>query len=274
MKSFPKISIVIPCFNNDNTIIETIESVMKQVYSSIEMIIVNDGSTDNSEKVITSYIESKKITNITLINQANAGPSKSRNNGAHIATGTYLMFLDADDLLAPTYIDSCIAKLERDKNLNIVYTEGEYFGAKKGKWNLPNFSIPNFLEANCIPISAVIRNEVFKKVGGFDENLGYTEDWDLWIRIVQEVGGVYKIDQPLFFYRKRFDKSSITDNSKNLGQQSTIYIYNKNYSFFAANGYDIETLLQSKDSNGKYKKKYYNVWYRKLFYKLRNKSNK
>jgi glycosyltransferase involved in cell wall biosynthesis len=60
MKSFQKISIVIPCFNNDNTIIET-ESVMKQVYSSIEMIIVNDGSTDNSEKVITSYIESKKL---------------------------------------------------------------------------------------------------------------------------------------------------------------------------------------------------------------------
>ncbi len=270
MKSFPKISVVIPCFNNANTIIETIESVIKQVYSSIEMIIVNDGSTDSSEQVISNYIESKKITNITLINQVNAGPSKSRNNGANIATGTYLMFLDADDLLAPTYIDTCITHLERDKNLNIVYTEGEYFGAKKGKWNLPNFSIPNFLESNCIPISAVIRNEVFKKVGGFDEKLGYTEDWDLWIRIVQEAGGVYKIDQPLFFYRKRFDKSSITDNSKNLGQQSTIYIYNKNYSFFAANGYDIETLLQSKDSNGKYKKKYYNVWYRKLFYKLRN----
>jgi hypothetical protein len=65
-----------------------------------------------------------------LINQTNAGPSKSRNNGAHIATGTYLMFLDAGSL-APTYIDSCIANLERDKNLNIVYTEGEYFGTKK-----------------------------------------------------------------------------------------------------------------------------------------------
>jgi hypothetical protein len=65
-----------------------------------------------------------------LINQANAGPSKSRNNGAHIATGTYLI-LDADDLLAPTYIDSCIANLERDKNLNIVYTEGEYLAQKR-----------------------------------------------------------------------------------------------------------------------------------------------
>jgi glycosyltransferase involved in cell wall biosynthesis len=70
-------------------------------------------------KVITSYIESKNYQ--PLINQANAGPSKSRNNGAHIATGTYLMFLDADDLLAPTYIDSCIANLERDKNKYSLY---------------------------------------------------------------------------------------------------------------------------------------------------------
>ena len=266
-----KISVVIPCFNNENTIIETIESVLKQSYSSIEMIIVNDGSTDQSEQVICAYIESKKITNITVINQVNAGPSASRNCGATKATGEYLMFLDADDLLASTYIDTCISKLKEDKSLNIVYTAGEYFDAKKGKWKLPAFSIPVFLEANCIPISAVMRTEVFKKVGGFDPNLGYTEDWDLWIRIIQAVGGVYKVDEPLFFYRKRPDKSSITDNSKNLGQQSTIYIYNKNYAFFASNGYDIETLLQSKDSNGKYKKKYYNVWYRKLFYKLRNK---
>ena len=111
-----KISVVIPCFNNENTIIETIESVLKQSYSSIEMIIVNDGSTDQSEQVICAYIESKKITNITVINQVNAGPSASRNCGATKATGEYLMFLDADDLLAPTYIDTCISKLKEDKN--------------------------------------------------------------------------------------------------------------------------------------------------------------
>lgn len=271
MNVIPKISVIIPCFNNETTLLETIKSVNQQEYANIEMIIVNDGSTDSSEQVVKDYIKKNNDTSLILINQVNLGPSKSRNNGADKASGKYLLFLDADDILAPTYINKCIEHLEQDKTLNIVYTIGEYFGAKKGIWNLPNFSIPVFLEANCIPVSAVLRNEVFKKVGGFDGNLNYTEDWELWIRIIKEFGGVYKINQPLFFYRKRFDKSSITDNSKNLVDKSTLYIYNKHYTFFAENGYNIDTLLKSKDSNGKYKKKYYNVWYRKLFYKIENK---
>ncbi|MFV8345313.1 glycosyltransferase family 2 protein [Flavobacterium sp. ZB4P13] len=273
MNPIPKISVIIPCFNNETTILETIESVNQQEYSSIEMVIVNDGSTDRSTQVISDYIKNNNAANITLINQVNSGPSKSRNNGADKAIGKYLLFLDADDIIAPSFINKCIEHLEKDQTLNIVYTEAEYFGAKNRAWILPEFKISNFLESNCIPISAVIRNEVFKEVGKFDENLNYTEDWELWIRIVKEFGGVHKIPESLFFYRKRFDKSSITDDKKNwnIRDQSTLYIYNKHYAYFSENNYDIETLLKSKDSNGKYKKKYYNVWYRKLFYKITKK---
>jgi len=276
MNTTPKISIIIPCFNNETTILETIESINQQEYSSIEMIIVNDGSTDRSSQVISDYINNNNSANIILIDQVNSGPSKSRNNGADKATGKYLLFLDADDILAPTYISKCVRHLEKDQTLNIVYTKADYFGAKKRAWNLPDFNLQNFLESNCIPISAVIRNEVFQKVGKFDENLNYTEDWELWIRIVKEFGGVYKIPETLFFYRKRFDKSSITDNkkNKNVRDQATLYIYKKHYDFFSKNNYDIETLLKSKDSNQKYKKKYYNVWYRKFFYKIIKKNKK
>lgn len=275
MNNTPKISVVIPCFNNETTVLETIESVVQQDYISIEIIVINDGSTDLSRQVIDDYAKSNKITNIILFDQENLGLPRARNCGADKATGEYLLFLDADDIIAPTYISKCIASLSQDKTLNIVYAEAEYFGARSGSWILPDFNLPNFIESNCIPASAVIRNEVFQKVGKFDENLKCYEDWELWIRIVKEFGGVHKIKEPLFFYRKRFDQSSILDNEKdnNIGSKSTLYIYNKHYAFFSENNYGIQALLQSKKSNEKekYKEKYYNVWYRKLFYKLSRK---
>ncbi len=271
MNNSPKISVIVPCYNNDQTIIETIESITKQEYSPVEIIIVNDGSTDKSEDIVSSYIKINNAVNIALINQDNSGPSKSRNNGAEKATGKYLLFLDADDLIAPSYIKKSIECLENNPMLNIVYSEAEYFGAKKGKWNLPEFKLPNFLVENCIPISAIIRNEVFTKVGKFDENLNFVEDWELWIKIIMEFGGVYQIPETLFYYRKRFDKSSITDNEniESIKDWSRLYIYNKHYKYYLEHGYDIVTLTSTKERSELYKRKYYNVWYRKLFYKLK-----
>jgi glycosyltransferase involved in cell wall biosynthesis len=273
MNNNPKVSVVIPCFNNETTIIETLNCILNQEYKDIEVIIVNDGSKDNSKEVITDFIINK--SNLNLINQNNSGPSNSRNTGSETASGKYLLFLDADDLIAPSFIKKSVELLEKDEKLNIVYSKAEFFDAKKGIWNLSDFKMPNFLIDNCIPITALIRTEVFRKVGKFDEKLGFTEDWELWIRIVLQFGGVYQIPEVLFYYRQRYDKSSITDN-KNLDavkERTRLYIYNKHYKYYATNGYDITSILTSKTQNERYKIKYYNVWYRKLFYLIKNKKN-
>jgi glycosyltransferase involved in cell wall biosynthesis len=268
MTNFALVSVIIPCYNNEKTIIETLNSVFNQDYPSLEVIVVNDGSKDNSLKILNEFKESYKKENLHIIEQTNQGPSLTRNNGSNSASGKYLLFLDADDLIATSYITKCVKLLDKNPNLNIIYSDSTYFGAKKGKWKLPDFKLPDFLGQNCIPISSVIRREVFENVGKFDTNINYTEDWELWIRIVKSYGGVYKIPQALFFYRKRHDKSSLTDAKKNkdIKEKATLYIYNKHYTFYSENGYDIETLLKSKSSNEKYKRKYYSVWYRKLFY--------
>jgi glycosyltransferase involved in cell wall biosynthesis len=271
MNISPKVSVVIPCFNNAQTIIETLNSVINQKYDNIEIIIVNDGSSDDSEAVILDFINNK--SNIALINKKNSGPSNSRNKGSERATGKYLLFLDADDKIAPSFIYKCVKCLEDDEKLNLVCSKAEFFGAKKGPWELPEFKFPNFLIDNCIPITTMIRTDVFNKLGKFDENLNFEEDWELWIRIITELGGVYRIPENLFFYRKRFDKSSLSDN-KNLDaikEKTRLYIYNKHYEQYSKNGYDIISLTTSKEQNVYYKKKYYNVWYRKLFYSIKKK---
>lgn len=264
------VSVIIPCYNNQNTIVETIQSVIKQTHKSIELIIVNDGSIDGSLQKISEFITNQ--ANIKLINQANQGPSASRNNGAEFANGKYLVFLDADDLLHETYVEKCVAYFEKNPKTNIVYSNAEFFEAKTGKWKLPNFKIDKFLVINSIPIFATIRTEHFKDVKGFDTNLHFMEDMELWIRIIKKFGdGVYKIPETLFYYRKSNNKTSLTDNHtvNRISDKSLLYIYNKHYEFYREYNLDIFNILR----NNKYKEKYYSIWYKKMFYIFKTKKH-
>ena len=268
------VSIIVPCYNNQDTIIETLESILQQTHQNIELIVVNDGSKDYSKNVIEDFISKNTNEKIIFINQENQGPSKARNNGAKIATGMYLVFIDADDLINPNYIAKCLVVYEKNNTLNIVYSEVELFDAEKGKWELDEFKLPHFLFYNCIPIFAMIKTSVFNELGGFDENLSFTEDWELWIRIVKDYGGVYKIPEILFYYRKRLNKSSLSDNMdiNSNAEKSRAYIYYKHYEFYSNYKMDLISLYYCYDNLKhfqKYKGKYYSIWYKKLFYGLK-----
>lgn len=270
-KNNPLISIIIPNYNNSKTIIETLDSVTNQVYQNFEIIIIDDGSTDESVKIISEYINLNSNYTIKLFTQDNQGPSIARNLGSSHALGKYLLFLDSDDKIATTYISKCIALLEEKSNLNIVYSEAAFFEGKSGKWELPEFNINSFLIMNCIPIFAVIRKNVFEDVGKFDTNLTFTEDWELWMRIIKKYNGVYRIPEILYHYRKKNDQSSLTDN-QNINansEKSRLYIYNKHYDLYKKHNLGIETIITSHNDNLYYKKKYYNQWFKKIFYNLK-----
>jgi glycosyltransferase involved in cell wall biosynthesis len=261
------VSVVIPCYNNADTIAETLQSVRNQTYNNIEIIVVNDGSTDASDIMINTFKNDTLSLDFQYYKQTNSGPSITRNNGAAAAKGEYIMFLDADDLLHETYIEKAINVLINQPTINIVYSNTEFFGAETGLWNLKNFEISDFLKYNSIPIFALIRNEVFQKVGGFDTNLSFTEDWELWIRIVKQYGGVFKINETLFYYRKRENKSSLSDNMNvnDNSDLSRLYIYNKHYDFYKENGLDLTSLVNTTYQLQHLKVKYSNIWYRKIF---------
>lgn len=269
-----KVSIIIPCFNNDDTIVETLQSVCNQDYSAIEIIIVNDGSTDSSEKTITDFIAAANNITIQLIHQKNSGPSVARNTGASKATGKYLLFLDADDKIASNFVSECIAVFDSKSDANLVYSEAELFEAATGKWELSNFKMPDFLIQNCIYITAMIKRSSFNEVGGFDESISFSEDWELWIKLIKKFGeGVYKIPKTLFYYRKRFNQNSLTDSKdqNNYAEKCKAYIYHKHYDFYIQHKLDLVSLYNYKDNFYKLHHKYYNIWYKKLFYSLKRK---
>jgi len=260
----PLISIIIPCYNNKNVILEAIDSALKQSYPSIEVIVVDDGSTDHSYEFIVDNV--KECQNVQVARQDNQGPAAARNTGFNLSSGDFLVFLDADDILHKDYVESCYRVYEDDPKLNIVYCDAELFENKTGPWKLKPFSESTILLFNSIPVFAMLRSCVFQQIGQYDTELRCAEDWELWIRLLQRYEGVYKIPKVLYYYRKRNEKNSITDFDKiyNFRHASLLYIYNKHQQLYRNSDFDMTVLL----SAVVYKEKYYNEWYRKLFYRL------
>ena len=262
------VSVIVPCYNNEITIQETIASILEQSYDNIEIIIVNDGSTDNSENVIKKIISEHK--NITYIFQENNGPSYTRNQGALVAKGFYMVFIDADDTIDSKFIEKYVAAFDENDDLQLVYSRAEFFGDKKGEWKLPDYNLKNFISENCIPIFAMMKREEFLKAGLFDTNLKYLEDWELWINMTKNNNSVYRIPEILYKYRKVKKSNSLTNLNKvnDVQDASRLYIYNKHYDFFKENDFSISNLMKQNNDATKYKNKYNNIWYRKLFNKL------
>lgn len=260
------VSIVIPAYNAEKTVIETLESVVNQTYKNIEVIVVDDGSSDNTFNVIKEF--AKAYGNMKVLSKNNEGLPATRNYGFQYVTGEYLVFLDADDLLDASYVSSCVEQYHNNSQLDIVYTQTQLFERETGLMESWDYSKESILWTNCFTATAMMKSENLKAIGLYDTNLKFAEDWEMWIRMTAHFDNVYKINKPLFYYRKRHTKDSMTDENRkqNISDESWLYIYNKHYSLYKKNNYGIERLFDRVHSEDRIRKKYYNVWYRKLFY--------
>lgn len=209
----PAISVIIPCYNQGKFVLEAINSVLEQTFTDFEIIVVNDGSTDEyTNELLHSYTHEK----VQIIHTENRGLSGARNTGIAQATGTYILPLDADDKIANTYLAQAHQVFTSSVGVRIVYCKAAFFGAQSGDWKLPAFSFPDILVRNCIFCSAFFRREDWETVGGYNRNMkfGY-EDWDFWIALLQLGGTVTQLDDVLFFYRKHSAPSMLSTLGSN-----------------------------------------------------------
>ena len=206
VKSTPLVTVVIPCFNQGDFIEECINSVLNQSYQSIEIICVDDASTDNSRERIRKYTE---LPNFKFIaNSHNLGVCASRNNAIHEANGLYILPLDGDDTIEPTYIDEAVSVISSNEDIGIVYCKARFFGGINRNWDLPDFNLDDFLFDNCIFCSALFRKSDFLKVGGYKPYMVYgLEDYELWMSFIELGLKPYRIDRILFNYRRKHQMS-------------------------------------------------------------------
>lgn len=193
----PLVSVIVPMYNAAAYIVEALESVLESTYRPIEVVVVDDGSTDDSLEEAKAYAKGHK--EIRVMTQANAGVSAARNHAIREAKGEYILPLDADDKIGRTYIEHAVEAMK--DTVRIVGCRAEFFGAKTGEWRLPAFSHELLARKNMIHVSSLFRKEDWQRVGGFCEKDIYREDWDFWLSLM-ELGGEYvRLDEIGLYYR-------------------------------------------------------------------------
>lgn len=201
-----RVSIIIPAYNCEDTIQETIDSALAQTYDDFEVIVVNDGSTDDTWKVVDQY--SDAVTAIKKIN--NGGVAAARNAGFDISTGDFILPLDADDIISPDYLEKTFP-LTRDFGVGIVSTDMVRFGDINDRIR-PGVPTSKF---NNLPTTSLISARALRVHDGpWNPDVVY-EDWDLWLNIIEDGWRVVFLNDPLFFYRVRKNtRNALQDKDK------------------------------------------------------------
>lgn len=208
----PEVSVIICAYNAAPFIAETLASVTAQTYQDYEIIVVNDGSTDDTEQVLAPYFD-----RILYVQQENAGPGAARNTAIRCALGRYIALLDSDDQWLPTYLETMLARMKAEPSIDVLYPNAELFGAPQWDGKLFQDVCPStapvtlekFLSRECnVFISAIFKRDILDIVGMFDESLRGSEDFDLWLRMLQQGYRFDFLREPLARYRKRADSLS------------------------------------------------------------------
>ncbi|TCL59375.1 glycosyltransferase involved in cell wall biosynthesis [Kineothrix alysoides] len=227
-----KVSIIMPCYNDGKYIVQAIDSVKKQTYPDVELIIIDDGSDE--KKTLKILEEIAKDKNILVLRTERLRPAGARNFGIQAATGKYILPLDADDLIDRTYVQKAVHILQTYKDIGVVYCFADLFGKKTGKWDLPAYSFKNMLIDNIVFVTAMFRREDWESVGGFDTSMDEgMEDYAFWISILEQEKEIYQIPETLFHYRIK-EESRTTKFLSDIDKTKVIYerIYHNHKAFY------------------------------------------
>lgn len=207
----PFISVVLPVYNASIFIAEAINSILEQTFKDFELIIVNDGSTDNSQSIIDSFDDSR----IRVFQKTNTGLIDSLNLAISHSRGIWIARMDADDISAPNRFEEQI-KYIRDEvavigsQAFLIDANGKVYGETKFVTN-HNEILSNLLHlfSNVIHPSVLINKKILNEVGGYDPKMHVAEDYDLWLRF-SKIGKIVNVDQKLLFLRKHANNISST----------------------------------------------------------------
>lgn len=231
MERLPKVAVIIPVYNREQYIKETIGSVLAQTYPNIEIVAVDDGSTDNSRQVLESFGD--KITVLEHPGRVNKGQSAAINLGIRATESEYVAILDSDDLFASRKIELQVDFLEEHLDIGLVYGNGysiDQYGNRLYRFYSDDhveWSDPERVLLDCyflLPNNSLIRRSVLEEVGDFDESLRSAQDHDMAIRVAEKTRLGF-INEVIFFYRRHPD--SISHKNAKLRWTNGFYILEK-----------------------------------------------
>ena len=276
------VSIIITSYNKEKYIKEAIDSALNQTIKPFEILVIDDGSTDNSSLILKEY-ESDPLIN--LVFKQNEGIVATRNMAIQMAKGDYILQLDADDLLNEKYLEWTVSVLDENPEVGIAYCQTEFFGLKHGLWDLGDFTMEKQLAENQIVVTALFRKSLFSEkvryrkefseglwdLGDFtmekqlaenqivvtalfrkslfSEKVRYRkefseglEDWDFWLSVLETGVSVRKI-QKIGFYYRILDFSRNNSYDEELQKKLRRNIFLGHKQLYLDNGFDSTNLL-------------------------------
>lgn len=194
------VSVIMPVYNVEKYLAETLRSVLKTTYPALEVLLMNDGSTDGSLAVANEF--ARQDSRIRVFSQPNAGASAARNYLVSVARGEYILPIDSDDLVEPTFVGRAAEVLMKHPEVKVVAPRMDQFGMKTGEIHFPPFSLHLLARKNFIAICAMYRKSDWERVGGYCTEIPTREDWEFWLSILEDGGDVVRLPNIEYHYRQ------------------------------------------------------------------------
>jgi glycosyltransferase involved in cell wall biosynthesis len=212
--NYPTVTVIIPVYNAASTIQKCLDSVLCQTVKVLEIIVINDGSTDNTDLVIQEFKEENNLKNLFVIFQENSGPARARNGGIKVARGEWIAFLDADDRWLPNKIAKQFEAMEKISNCFILGTGIFSNDQKMNGLKIYEVTFFGLLFVNRFITSSVIVSKEIITQFSFDESKKYSEDYKLWLQIIRFYKGII-LKEGLIIYsdnQKIFKRKSLSND--------------------------------------------------------------
>lgn len=208
----PRVAVVIPCFNHGRFVAEAIASVRGQTYANIEIVVVDDGSTEFATR---QELDRVAADGVRVLRQTNAGLAAARNAGVRATDAPFFVALDADDRLDPRFVETLLPPLLADAALGYSYSQVAFFGSQSGGWDCPEYDPRRLLIENLSVATAVVRRAAFDEAGGYSPDMVHGfEDWDFWLALLSLGWHGRMTPARLFHYRKHAGGSMLTETQK------------------------------------------------------------
>jgi len=198
----PRVSVIIPCYNQGAFVDEAVDSVLAQTVDDVEIVIVDDGSTDATTAATLAHYDRPKTR---VVRTAHSGLASARNRALAESSGVYVCALDADDRLDPAFLARTTAVLDRDPSVTFVSTWLRAFGTESWEWKPERCDLATLLGENTVLTAALVRRDALVAAGGYDAGMPVQgdEDWDLWLTLVTRGHRGAIVPEVLFYYRRR-----------------------------------------------------------------------
>lgn len=227
--SNPLVSIIIPCYKQEEFLNECLQSVLSQTYDNWECLVINDGGENKAMEIVEQW--KKKDSRFKYFYKENGGVASARNFAINKANGTWILPLDADDKIDKNYLK--LASLHFEDS-DLIYCLANKFGSTNEFWQLPEYSLNRLAISNMIFCSALFKKEHWEKINGYDEKLIWgLEDWEFWLSLLKKGDKkVIRLPQILFYYRIKSQSRNTDAVQKHNLDNARHYIYSKHSDFY------------------------------------------